>query len=331
MTSTKKKRGTGSVGWASMPAAPIFERSLLLCGSTKRRRSSARGRPHRQAGHASIRQVHAVRARLSEPARHARAHRRLLRRQLHRASQEAELGPADAALRARDEQARRRQGPHRLALCDARRRTSECSTSAARVGTFLQRLRPCTAPRGRRCRLQGPVAQPVARRRRVPLRAVLRRALADRSRFDLVTMWHFLEHDYDPLRSLRTARRVLKPGGRLVIEVPRLDSRTFRWFGDRWPGLQAPQHTVLFDRDSLLRARPEGGARGGRLPALRRVPAYFYLFTGRPSAAEGARPQPRSRHLRLLPRAAAAHAAAAVRAPPEPRDADGGLPEGAES
>jgi methyltransferase family protein len=36
--------------------------------------------------------------------------------------------------------------------------------------------------------------------------------LADRS-FDLVTMWHFLEHDYDPLRSLRTAHRVLRPAG----------------------------------------------------------------------------------------------------------------------
>ena len=49
-------------------------------------------------------------------------------------------------------------------------------------------------------------------------------------RFDLVTMWHFLEHDYPPLRSLIAARRALRDGGRLVIEVPRLDSLTFRLF-----------------------------------------------------------------------------------------------------
>lgn len=99
-------------------------------------------------------------------------------------------------------------------------------------------------------------------------------------RFDLVTMWHFLEHDYDPLQSLRTARRVLKDEGRLVIEVPRLDSRTFRWFGDRWPGLQAPQHTVLFDRASLVRFVRLAGLEVVDYLPYGAFPAYFYLFTG---------------------------------------------------
>ena len=69
----------------------------------------------------------------------------------------------------------------------------------------------------------------------------------DRERYDLITMWHFLEHDYDPLRSLMRARDALAPGGRLIVEVPRLDSLSFRLFRGRWPGLQAPQHTALFD------------------------------------------------------------------------------------
>jgi SAM-dependent methyltransferase len=100
------------------------------------------------------------------------------------------------------------------------------------------------------------------------------------ARFDVVTMWHFLEHDYDPLHSLRTARELLRPGGRLIIEVPRLDSRTFRWFGDRWPGLQAPQHTVLFDRRHLLAMLDAAGLDVVDYLPYGAFPAYFYLFTG---------------------------------------------------
>jgi SAM-dependent methyltransferase len=99
-------------------------------------------------------------------------------------------------------------------------------------------------------------------------------------RFDLVTMWHFLEHDYDPLRSLATAHRVMKPQGTLVIEVPRLDSRTFNWFGRRWPGLQAPQHTVLYDREQLLRAVTRSGFEVVDYLPYGAFPAYFYVFLG---------------------------------------------------
>jgi len=99
-------------------------------------------------------------------------------------------------------------------------------------------------------------------------------------RFDLITMWHFLEHDYDPIRTLGTARDLLKPDGRLIIEVPRLDSTTFRLFGDRWPGLQAPQHTVLFDRKSFLAAMKKVDLEVVAYLPYGAFPAFFYFFSG---------------------------------------------------
>lgn len=102
----------------------------------------------------------------------------------------------------------------------------------------------------------------------------------DGRRFDLVTMWHFLEHDYDPLRSLRYARELLKAQGRLVVEVPRLDSVSFRLYGDRWPGLQAPQHTVLYTKESLLRTMQASGLIVVDYLPYGAFPAYFYLFAG---------------------------------------------------
>lgn len=99
-------------------------------------------------------------------------------------------------------------------------------------------------------------------------------------RFDLVTMWHFLEHDYAPLESLAKARRALRPDGRLVVEVPRLDSATFRIFGRRWPGLQAPQHTLLLDKEMLLRLVRKAGLEVVDYLPYGAFPPYFYLFCG---------------------------------------------------
>lgn len=99
-------------------------------------------------------------------------------------------------------------------------------------------------------------------------------------RFDLVTMWHFLEHDYQPRRSLELARDVLAPEGRLVIEVPRLDSLSFRLFGRRWPGVQAPQHTALFDKNALLDIVSRAGLDVVDYLPYGAFPPYFYLFCG---------------------------------------------------
>jgi 2-polyprenyl-3-methyl-5-hydroxy-6-metoxy-1,4-benzoquinol methylase len=99
-------------------------------------------------------------------------------------------------------------------------------------------------------------------------------------RFDLITMWHFLEHDYDPARTLRHAHGLLSPDGRLIIEVPRLDSVSWRLFKERWPGLQAPQHTVLYSRETLLRMVDKAGLEVVDYLPYGAFPAYFYLFAG---------------------------------------------------
>jgi SAM-dependent methyltransferase len=98
--------------------------------------------------------------------------------------------------------------------------------------------------------------------------------------FDLITMWHFLEHDYDPMRTLATARDLLQPDGRLVIEVPRLDCVSWRLYRERWPGLQAPQHTVLYDKKMLLEFVKKAGLELVEYLPYGAFPSYFYLFAG---------------------------------------------------
>lgn len=72
------------------------------------------------------------------------------------------------------------------------------------------------------------------------------------STFDVVVLLHTLEHVPDPHQVLRDADRLLAPGGRLVIQVPNVDSFQCRVFGIRWYGLDVPRHLIDYSRDALL-------------------------------------------------------------------------------
>jgi SAM-dependent methyltransferase len=100
------------------------------------------------------------------------------------------------------------------------------------------------------------------------------------NRYDVVTMWHFLEHCYDPNKSLQMAKKVLKKGGKLIIEVPRLDSFTFKLFGKKWPGVQAPQHTVLYDKKAFISMMEKNGFKVTTYLPYGAFPPYFYIFAG---------------------------------------------------
>jgi 2-polyprenyl-3-methyl-5-hydroxy-6-metoxy-1,4-benzoquinol methylase len=77
--------------------------------------------------------------------------------------------------------------------------------------------------------------------------------------FDVITMWQSLEHVHDPLAVLHEARRLLVPGGQLLISVPNLASASFGWFGANWFGLDLPRHLTHFTPTTLHRMLQRAG------------------------------------------------------------------------
>lgn len=69
--------------------------------------------------------------------------------------------------------------------------------------------------------------------------------------FRVVTMWHYLEHDYDPAGTLRRVRELADGATHLFIEVPDHDAWTRRRQGVHWAGYHAPRHTALYHPASL--------------------------------------------------------------------------------
>ena len=87
--------------------------------------------------------------------------------------------------------------------------------------------------------------------------------------FDVITMWHSLEHVHAPLDVLREANRLLVSGGRLVVAVPNIDSLPFRWFGSSWYGLDLPRHLTHFAPWTLHAMLEQAGFRVGQMRMVR--------------------------------------------------------------
>jgi len=69
--------------------------------------------------------------------------------------------------------------------------------------------------------------------------------------FDVVTMWHVLEHAFDPAAALQQIRRVLKPGGIVMLEVPNYASPLASLFKSYWFPLDIPRHLYQFTPSTL--------------------------------------------------------------------------------
>ena len=77
--------------------------------------------------------------------------------------------------------------------------------------------------------------------------------------FDLVTIWHVLEHLRDPRAALEAAHEALAPGGHLVVAVPNFASAQARFGRADWFHLDLPRHLFHFTPDTLRRLLEDTG------------------------------------------------------------------------
>ncbi|BDG60365.1 hypothetical protein caldi_14550 [Caldinitratiruptor microaerophilus] len=89
--------------------------------------------------------------------------------------------------------------------------------------------------------------------------------------FDAVTLNHVIEHVLDPVGILRSCRRVLKPGGLLVVVTPNPAGLGARFFGEGWLHWDPPRHLFLLSPQNLGEAAQRAGLQVVRLWTVSRA------------------------------------------------------------
>jgi len=69
--------------------------------------------------------------------------------------------------------------------------------------------------------------------------------------FDVVVLYHVIEHIENPIDLLLEIRRILKPGGHLILGTPDFDSACARRFGKNYRLLDDKSHISLFTTESM--------------------------------------------------------------------------------
>jgi SAM-dependent methyltransferase len=80
-------------------------------------------------------------------------------------------------------------------------------------------------------------------------------------KYEIVTMNEVVEHVYNPVKTLKTVRILLKKGGLLIGEVPHFKSPWLKVFPRHWGGFQIPRHMTFFDDATITKVLQTAGFR----------------------------------------------------------------------
>lgn len=74
----------------------------------------------------------------------------------------------------------------------------------------------------------------------------LESATPHKTSFDVITLWHVLEHIENLNEQVEAIKKLLKPGGRVVIALPNPDSYDAKYYGKFWAAYDVPRHLYHF-------------------------------------------------------------------------------------
>ena len=95
--------------------------------------------------------------------------------------------------------------------------------------------------------------------------------------FDLITMWHVLEHVDDLKWQVEQLHRLIKPNGRVVIALPNYKSYDGQYYKELWAAYDVPRHLNHFSKTTLTKIFKTNGLELIKMDKLR-WDAYYISY-----------------------------------------------------
>jgi SAM-dependent methyltransferase len=96
--------------------------------------------------------------------------------------------------------------------------------------------------------------------------------------FDAILIYHTLEHLYCPQSAIRRCYELLRPGGMLLVGVPKFDSWPRHVLGEYWGGLEIPRHLYHFSEPVLSKMIASAGFRIREVRHFSRLVAIWFTL-----------------------------------------------------
>ena len=93
-------------------------------------------------------------------------------------------------------------------------------------------------------------------------------------RYDIITLWHVLEHLPDLELEVKRLKKLLKPSGKIIIAVPNYNSFDAKYYNSYWAAYDAPRHLWHFSQNSIKRLFNEQGISTTKILPMK-LDAYY--------------------------------------------------------
>jgi SAM-dependent methyltransferase len=104
--------------------------------------------------------------------------------------------------------------------------------------------------------------------------------------FDAVLVNHTLEHLYTPAAAIQRSYEILRPGGILLVTVPKFDSWPRHVSGKFWTQLDLPRHLYHFTQPVLVKLIEGAGFRVREVRLSSKVITFYFTFRTLKAAGE---------------------------------------------